>query len=99
MEGYFLKPKKKKNYYKPTHKKGDPINKILGEIIKRERVLKKLTQQDMAKLFNLTQAQWSSYEKGQTSISFRLFLDFCNCKKIKADTKKLFAEFLDKASD
>ena len=62
------------------------IDKVLvGQRIKVIRNTFKLTQNDLAKIFNTTQSTISAYENGKTLILTAFLLEMCKKYKISAD--------------
>ena len=53
------------------------IAKIVGQNIKEARKFKGLTQSDVAKLFHMTQQQYSRFENGVFELNYSQILEIC----------------------
>ena len=62
---------------KPAFKIPQKSN-YFGQVLKEIRVQRNLTQGDAAKLVNLSQAQWSSYEKGNSRPTLDIIISIAN---------------------
>ena len=59
--------------------------KLVGERIKNIRKQNKLTQMDLADMFNTTQSTISAYESGRTLILTAFLITMCKKLKVSAD--------------
>ena len=50
---------------------------IIGENLKQARKFKKLTQQQVAEKFNMTQQQYSRFENGVFELNYDQIIAFC----------------------
>ena len=50
---------------------------LIGKNLKQARKDKGLTQQEVAKKFNMTQQQYSRFENGVFELNYSQILDFC----------------------
>ncbi len=53
------------------------IAKIVGKNIKQARKLKGLTQTDVAKVFRMTQQQYSRFENGIFELNYEQIINIC----------------------
>jgi len=53
------------------------IVKIVGNNIKQARKLKGLTQAEVAKIFHMTQQQYSRFENGIFELNYQQIVDIC----------------------
>lgn len=53
------------------------IAKVVGNNIKEARKLKGLTQSDVAKIFRMTQQQYSRFENGVFEFNYEQILNIC----------------------
>ena len=53
------------------------ISKIVGNNIKQARKLKGLTQSDVAKVFRMTQQQYSRFENGVFELNYEQIINIC----------------------
>lgn len=53
------------------------IAKIVGNNIKEARKLKGLTQSDVAKVFRMTQQQYSRFENGVFELNYQQIVNIC----------------------
>lgn len=53
------------------------IAKVIGENIKAARKAKGLTQSDVAKVFYMTQQQYSRFENGVFELNYQQIVDIC----------------------
>ena len=53
------------------------IVKIVGNNIKQARKLKGLTQAEVAKIFHMTQQQYSRFENGIFELNYKQIVDIC----------------------
>lgn len=54
------------------------IAKIVGNNIKEARKFKGLTQNEVAKLFRMTQQQYSRFENGVFELNYSQIIEICN---------------------
>ncbi len=54
------------------------IAKVVGNNIKEARKLKGLTQSDVAKIFRMTQQQYSRFENGVFELNYEQIIKICN---------------------
>ncbi len=59
-------------------KLGITLSEKVGNVIKEARKLKGLTQTDVAKVFHMTQQQYSRFENGIFELNYQQILDVCN---------------------
>ena len=55
----------------------EQISKIVGNNIKDARKLKGLTQSDVAKIFRMTQQQYSRFENGIFELNYEQIVNIC----------------------
>lgn len=53
------------------------IAKRVGENIKQARKFKNLTQTEVAKVFHMTQQQYSRFENGVFELNYQQIIDLC----------------------
>ena len=53
------------------------ISKVVGNNIKQARKLKGLTQAEVAKIFHMTQQQYSRFENGVFELNYAQIIDIC----------------------
>ena len=53
------------------------ISKIVGNNLKQSRKLKGLTQTDVAKVFHMTQQQYSRFENGVFQLNYEQIIGIC----------------------
>ena len=53
------------------------ISKIVGNNIKQARKLKGLTQTEVAKVFRMTQQQYSRFENGVFELNYEQIINIC----------------------
>ena len=53
------------------------IARIVGENLKQARRDKKLTQKEVAGIFNMTQQQYSRFENGVFELNYGQIISFC----------------------
>ena len=53
------------------------IAKLVGDNIKEARKLKGLTQSDVAKVFHMTQQQYSRFENGVFELNYEQIINIC----------------------
>ena len=53
------------------------ISKVVGNNIKEARKLKGLTQSDVAKIFRMTQQQYSRFENGIFELNYEQIVNIC----------------------
>ena len=53
------------------------IAKLVGDNIKQARKLKGLTQSDVAKVFHMTQQQYSRFENGVFELNYEQIINIC----------------------
>ena len=58
------------------------LAKIIGKNIKEARKLKGLTQAKVAKIFHMTQQQYSRFENGVFELNYKQILAVCNLLEI-----------------
>ena len=58
------------------------IAKIIGKNIKEARKLKGLTQTEVAKIFHMTQQQYSRFENGVFELNYKQIVAVCNLLEI-----------------
>ena len=69
---------------------GTDISKKIGNNIKYYRRIKGMTQSQVAKLFHMTQQQYSRFENGVFELSYQQIVDICQLLDI---TPNEFFEF------
>ena len=58
------------------------LAKLIGKNIKDARKLKGLTQTDVAKIFHMTQQQYSRFENGVFELNYKQIIAVCNLLEI-----------------
>ena len=58
------------------------LAKLIGKNIKDARKLKGLTQTDLAKIFHMTQQQYSRFENGVFELNYKQIIAVCNLLEI-----------------
>ena len=53
------------------------ISKFVGDKLKEARKLKKITQKQVAKVFHMTQQQYSRFENGIFELNYQQIVDLC----------------------
>ena len=54
------------------------IAEKIGTVIKDARKIKQLTQREVAKIFHMTQQQYSRFENGVFELNYQQIIDICN---------------------
>ena len=58
------------------------LAKLIGKNIKDARKLKGFTQTDVAKIFHMTQQQYSRFENGVFELNYKQIIAVCNLLEI-----------------
>lgn len=64
------------------------VAKVIGNNIKNARKLKGLTQSDVAKVFRMTQQQYSRFENGVFELNYTQIIEIC--KPLDISPNELF---------
>ena len=64
------------------------LSKIIGKNLQEARKIKGLTQIEIAKIFHMTQQQYSRFENGIFELNYQQIYDFC--KFLETSPNELF---------
>lgn len=59
--------------------------KVLGKNLKKLREEKKISQEEFAKIFNISQRTYSHYENGERAMNIELLIEIANYYNISLD--------------
>lgn len=62
------------------------VTKIeIGEILKQERIKRKLTQSEVADILNITRSAYTRYETGQITPTIKALIELANLYNVSID--------------